>query len=76
MNIKSIESLLTRSTLAVGAFAILLAFVEGFVQLLGHSLMARNYAPSRILEIGAVLLILSIALMVKQIRDEARSSRT
>ena len=70
MNKQAIENLVLRLSLYAGAFALLLAFAEGFTQLLGSSLVSHLYAPSRMLEIGATLLILAIALLLKQIRDK------
>lgn len=73
MNTRAIEILVTRIALIGGTAAILLAFVEGLVQLSNHSLVGYVYAPSRILEIGAALLILAAAFLLRQIRDELRA---
>lgn len=64
-----IEKYLVRVLFAAGTFALLLSFAEGLAQLLGHSLVSRLYAPSRMLEIAATLLLLLIALLLRQIRD-------
>ena len=69
MTTKAVETALTKLLSAASGAAATLAFAEGFVQLFGSSLINRQYAPSRILEISAVLALLAIMLIVKQIRD-------
>ena len=71
---KPVESILAKVLSVASGAAAFLAFTEGFVQLLGTSLIDRQYAPSRILEISALLALLAILIMVKQIRDRLDQS--
>jgi hypothetical protein len=76
MNKQKIEDIAVRIMIAAGSFVLLLAFAEGLVQILGHSLVSRLYAPSRMLEIGAVLFIAAVALLLRQIRDQLRAGQS
>ena len=69
MTSRAVESALVKLLSAASGAAAILAFAEGFLQLFGTSLIDRQYAASRILEISAVLALLAILLIVKQIRD-------
>jgi len=73
MNLQLIENLVRRLAFYGGIIVMLFAFLEGVVQVLGHSLVAYHYAPSRLLEIGAALLVLAIACLLRQIRDALRA---
>ena len=72
---KPIENLIIRALLVAGAISVALAFAEGLAQLLGASLVARMYGPARLLEIGGVLFVFSIALLLRQIRDQLASNQ-
>ena len=56
--------------------AILLAFIEAGVQLLGNSLIGNTYAPGRILELSATLLIYVLTVLVWEVLAELKSRQT
>ena len=61
----------------VGASAgILLAFLELAVNFLGTSLIGNTYAPGRILELSATLLIYVLAVLVWEVLAELKSRGT
>ena len=55
--------------------AIFLAFLELGAQFFGASLIRNLYPPGRIIELAAALLVLVIAVTLREIRDELRSGR-
>jgi hypothetical protein len=56
--------------------AILLAFLELGAQFFGTSLIGHAYAPGRILELSATLLIYVLTVLVWEVLEEMRSRRT
>jgi len=60
----------------VMAFAVAaLAVAEGFAQLLGHTIMQGTYGAGRLFELSGILMIFVIALLLRDIRDDARRKR-
>jgi ABC-type proline/glycine betaine transport system permease subunit len=60
----------------VMAFAVAaLAVAEGFVQLLGHTITQGTYGAGRLFELSGILMIFVIALLLRDIRDDARRKR-
>jgi hypothetical protein len=61
----------------LAAFVLLgLAVAERAVNVAGYTLLgATGYAASRLLEFAVILLVFVIALLLRQIRDELRSSK-
>ncbi len=55
--------------------AIVLAFLELGAQFFGASLIGNLYPPGRIIELAAALLVLVIAITLREIRDEIRAGR-
>ncbi len=52
--------------------AVLLAFVEGFLQLLGLSLTARMYSAGRLLELATMMMVFVAVLNLRGIKAEVR----
>ena len=64
------------NVLFIGATAaFLLAFLELSAQFAGFSLLGELYPPGRIIELAAALLVLVIAIALREIRDELRVKR-
>ena len=55
--------------------AIVLAFLELGVQFFGTSLIGNLYSAGRIIELAAALLVLVIAIVLREIRDVLRAGR-
>lgn len=69
MNPKTIVLFLAKVFFVISTVAIVLAFFEIVAQFLGFSLVAELYAPGRLVELAAMLLIFVIAVELMQIRD-------
>jgi len=55
------------------AFAVAgLAVMEGVVQLFGQSIMRGAYSAGRLFELSGILVAFAIALLLRDIRDDAR----
>ena len=75
MDLERIGSLVSR-TAFFGAFALAaLAAFEYVVQFFGYTVLRGTYKPGRLLEFAAILLIFVIALLLRSVREELRSSR-
>ena len=57
--------------LAVAALAV----AEGFAQLLGQTITQGTYSAGRLFELSGILMIFVIALLLRDIRDDARRKR-
>lgn len=73
MTIQTILRYLARLVLFGAIAANLLAFAELIVQFGGSSLLGNMYTPGRLIELGAALLVLVIALLLLEILDELRA---
>lgn len=69
MTIQTILHQLSRVTLVGSAAAIILAFLELAAQFVGISLIANLYSAGRLIELAAALLVLVIAITLREIRD-------
>ena len=76
MNIEVLLNNLARLVFFGASAAIALAFVEGIVQLFGTSLIGNTYAPGRLLELAATLLVFVAVLLLRQIREELRTGNS
>ena len=74
MNIDQLSSILCR-VFFVGAFGLLaLALLERLVFTFGYTIMRGALTGGRLLEIAGIALVFVIALLLRQIRDDQRSS--
>lgn len=72
MNFNKFSSILSR-IIVVGAFALIgLAVIEYVANLLGYTVLRDVYSAGRLIELAAALLVIVIALLLRQIRDELR----
>lgn len=74
MDFNIIDKYIARAVFIVAAVSAVLAFGEGFAQLLGHSIVARTYSAGRLLELAGILLIFVVVQLLRQIRDELRKT--
>ncbi len=75
MDLARISSIASRGAF-FGAFALAaIAVFEYVVQLFGYTLLRGTYKPGRLVEFAAILLIFVIALLLRSVREELRSSR-
>ncbi len=72
MNLDNLNSIVSRICF-FGGFAFLgLVLVEELALWFGGSFLAHAYTPETLLNIGAVLFIVVIALLLRQIREELK----
>ncbi len=75
MTIQTFLHYVARLVFVSAIAAILLAFLELVAQLGNTSLIANLYPPGRLIELAAALLVLVIAITLREIRDELRARR-
>jgi len=74
MNYDKAASLISRVSV-LGAFAlIVVGVIEGLANLFGYTVLHEAHKPSRLIELGAALTVIVIALLLRQIRDQLRKS--
>ena len=72
MNLDKLSSVVSRVCFFGGFAFLVLVFVEELAIWFESSLLAQAYTPETLLNIGAVLFIVVIALLLRQIRDELK----
>ena len=72
MNYDKVASLVSR-LLVLGAAALtVLGVIEGVANLFGYTLIHESHKPIHLIELGAALTVIVIALLLRQIRDQLR----
>ena len=70
MNLASLESLFNRAFF-LGAFLLLVvAVAEKAANVGGYTIIGQAYAPGRLVEFAAILLLFVITLLLREIRDQ------
>ncbi len=72
MNLDILSSVVSRSCFFGGFAFLVLVLVEELALWFGSSLLAQAYTPETLLNIGAVLFVIVIAVLLRQIREELR----
>ncbi len=72
MNLDNLSSVVSRICFFGGFAFLVLVFAEELAIWFGGSLLAQAYTPETLLNIGAVLFIVVIALLLRQIREELK----
>jgi hypothetical protein len=74
MNYDKVASLISR-VFVLGAFVlIVLGIIEYAANALGYTVIHEAHKPSHLIELGATLTVIVIALLLRQIRDQLRKS--
>jgi len=72
MNFNKLSSIISRMV-AIGAFVLVgLGAIEYVARLFGYTVLRNVYSTGRLIELAAALLVIVIALLLRQIRDELR----
>jgi hypothetical protein len=72
MNFNKLSSIASR-IVVIGAFVLIgLAAIEYVANLFGYTVLRHAYSTGRLVELAAALLVIVIALLLRQIRDELR----
>ncbi len=72
MNLGNLNSVVSRICFFGGSAFLVLVLLEELVRWFGSSLLARIYSQETLLNVGAVLFVVVIVLLLRQIRDELR----
>jgi len=72
MNYDKVVSLVSRVVVLGAAALTVLGVIEGVANALGYTLIHEAHKPSRLIELGAALTVIVIALLLRQIRDQLR----
>jgi len=76
MNIESISSIVSRLFFVISFGLVGTAIVEWTVNLFGYTVFQRwTYTAGRLLEFAALLMVVVIALLLRQVREELRKPR-
>ncbi len=75
MNINNLNSFVSRICFFGGFAFLVLVPLEELARWFGSSLLARTYTPGTLLDVGAVLFVVVIVLLLRQIREEMKSQR-
>jgi hypothetical protein len=74
MNYDKIASLISR-VLVLGTFVLIaLGVIEYAANAFGYTVIHEKHKPSHLIELGAALAVIVIALLLRQIRDQLRKS--
>jgi hypothetical protein len=74
MNYDKIASLVSRVVVLGAVVLIALGLIEGAANVLGYTFIHEAHKPSHLIELGAALTVIVIALLLRQIRDQSRKS--
>ncbi len=75
MNIESVYKYFARTLFIIAAAAIAVGFLERVAEYFGFNIIGQMYEPGRLLELAATLLVFIIAVLLRQVRDELRTTR-
>ncbi len=75
MNLDNLNSVVSRICFFGGIAFLVLVLLEELVNLFGRSLLARVYQQETLLNVGAVLFVVVIVLLLRQIREEMKTQR-
>jgi len=74
MNYDKVASLVSRVSILGAVALIALGLIEGAANFLGYTVIHEAHKPSHLIELGAALTVIVIALLLRQIRDQQRKS--
>ncbi len=72
MNLDNLNSVVSRICFFGGIAFLVLVPLEELARWFGSSLLTRTYQQETLLNVGAVLFVVVIVLLLRQIRDELR----
>ena len=70
MNITAITLLLTRVFFYAALAVLGIGIIELLVNFFGYTILRGSYMPGRLIELSAALMVIVIALLLRQIRDK------
>jgi len=75
MNLEFVYKYFARTLFVIAFVAIAVAFLEWIGDIVGLSLIGEMYTAGRLVELAAALLVFVVAVLLRQIRDELRTSQ-
>ncbi len=72
MNLDNLNSVVSRICFFGGIAFLVLVLLEELINWFGSSLLTRTYQQETLLNVGAVLFVVVIVLLLRQIRDELK----
>ncbi len=72
MNLDTLNSVMSRICFFGGVAFLVFVVLEELAHWFGSSLIARAYSSGTLLNVGAVLFVVVIVLLLRQIRDELK----
>jgi hypothetical protein len=72
MNVNKLTSIVSRIVVIGAVVLIGLGAIEYVARLFGYTVLRNTYSTGRLIELAAALLVIVIALLLRQIRDELR----
>jgi hypothetical protein len=73
--INQLANILYRLLFIVSLVLFLISIWDKFIRLFGWTISWVTYAPGRILEFSAIFMIFAIAILLRQIREELKTSK-
>ncbi len=67
-----LNSIVSRAFFFAAFLLIALGLLDRFLNFFGFTILTSGYTSGRMLEIGAIMLIVVIALLLRQIREELK----
>jgi len=74
MDYNKVVSLVSRVLVLGAAVLITLGVIEGAANILGYTVIHQAHKASTLVELGAALTVIVIALLLRQIRDQLRKT--
>ena len=75
MNLQQLNSLVSRVFFLAAFVLLIIALVDRFINFFGYTVLTGGYTSGRVLEFAALMLIVVIALQLRQIREGLKSGR-
>ena len=67
-------SLCCRAFFSVSFVLLALSIVESLARRMGYTILRHTFEPARLLEYAVILLVFVVAMLLRQIRDGARTA--
>lgn len=73
MNLNKVNSVICRVFFFAAFLLVALALVDRFLNFFGYTILSAGYSSGRVLEFAGMMLIVVIALILRQIREELKA---
>jgi hypothetical protein len=73
MNYDKVASVVSRVVILGAVALIVLGFIESVANIFGYTVIHEAHKPSTLIELGTALIVIVIALLLRQIRDQRKT---